>query len=44
MIDAMVSRTRSDRGPVREVELYAPVKAFLEARGYDVKGEIAGCE
>jgi len=31
-------------GPRREVELYAPVKAFLEARGYDVKGEIAGCD
>jgi hypothetical protein len=31
-------------GPTREVELYAPVKAFLEARGYDVKGEIAGCD
>ncbi|HYN48526.1 MAG TPA: DUF2161 family putative PD-(D/E)XK-type phosphodiesterase [Candidatus Nanopelagicales bacterium] len=28
----------------REVELYAPVKAFLEARGYNVKGEIAGCD
>jgi hypothetical protein len=28
----------------REVELYAPVKAFLEALGYDVKGEIAGCD
>jgi hypothetical protein len=34
------------RGPglTREVELYVPVKAFLEARGYDVKGEIAGCD
>ena len=31
-------------GPTREVELYAPVKAFLEALGYDVKGEIAGCD
>jgi hypothetical protein len=31
-------------GVTREVELYAPVKAFLEARGYDVKGEIAGCD
>jgi len=30
--------------PAREVDLYAPVKAYLEARGYDVKGEIAGCD
>jgi hypothetical protein len=38
------SRTITARGVAREVELYAPVKAFLEARGYDVKGEIAGCD
>src|SRR5690348_17780553 len=28
----------------REVELYEPVKRFLEARGYTVKGEIRGCD
>ena len=38
------SRSPAARGPTREVELYAPVKAFLEAGGYDVKGEIAGCD
>ncbi len=27
-----------------ETELYAPVKALLEAQGYDVKGEIKGCD
>jgi hypothetical protein len=27
-----------------ETELYAPVKAFLEAQGYEVKGEIKGCD
>jgi hypothetical protein len=27
-----------------EATLYAPVKAFLEARGYDVKGEVRGCD
>jgi len=27
-----------------EVELYAPVKRFLEARGYEVKGEVCGCD
>ena len=25
-----------------ETELYPPVKAFLEARGYEVKGEVRG--
>jgi hypothetical protein len=29
---------------MRECDLYAPVKAFLEAQGYDVKGEIGGCD
>jgi hypothetical protein len=28
----------------REVDLYAPVKAFLEAQGFDVKGEVGGCD
>ncbi len=37
-------RQRGAHEATREVELYAPVKAFLEARGYDVKGEIAGCD
>ncbi len=27
-----------------ETDLYAPVKAFLEAQGYDVKAEIHGCD
>lgn len=27
-----------------ETSLYLPVKAFLEARGYAVKGEIGGCD
>jgi hypothetical protein len=27
-----------------EVELYAPIKAFLEAQGYEVKGEIGPCD
>jgi len=29
---------------MRECDLYAPVKDFLQAQGYDVKGEIAGCD
>ena len=29
---------------MRETELYPPVKAFLEARGYAVKGEVAACD
>lgn len=35
------------RGPGRgepEVALYAPVKALLEAQGYDVKGEVMACD
>ena len=27
-----------------ETALYAPVKAFLEARGFAVKGEVRGCD
>jgi hypothetical protein len=27
-----------------EVELYAPVKALLASQGYDVKGEVVGCD
>lgn len=29
---------------VAETSLYAPVKAFLEAQGFDVKGEVCGCD
>jgi hypothetical protein len=28
----------------READLYAPVKAFLEGQGYEVKSEIRGCD
>jgi len=27
-----------------EATLYAPVKEFLESRGYEVKGEVRGCD
>jgi hypothetical protein len=27
-----------------EVQLYAPVKALLEGQGYEVKGEVGGCD
>jgi hypothetical protein len=30
--------------PLPETALYAPVKALLEGQGYDVKGEIGGCD
>jgi hypothetical protein len=36
-----VGRPRA--GP-REVDLYPPVKAFLEREGFDVKGEVGGCD
>ncbi|KAA2312339.1 hypothetical protein DL237_17085 [Pseudooceanicola sediminis] len=29
---------------LREADLYAPIKAFLEAQGYEVKGEVAGAD
>ncbi|MCR9085404.1 MAG: DUF2161 family putative PD-(D/E)XK-type phosphodiesterase [Rhodobacteraceae bacterium] len=29
---------------IKETALYAPVKAFLEAQGYDVKGEVGACD
>jgi hypothetical protein len=29
---------------VTETALYGPVKAFLEAQGYEVKGEVQGCD
>ena len=32
------------RARLRETALYAPVKAFLERRGYEVKGEVRGCD
>src|SRR5437588_4040185 len=28
----------------RETSLYAPVKRFLESLGFDVKGDICGCD
>ena len=36
---AIAARTR-----LREATLYGPVKEFLEARGYEVKGEVKGCD
>ncbi|HVQ75349.1 MAG TPA: DUF2161 family putative PD-(D/E)XK-type phosphodiesterase [Candidatus Binatia bacterium] len=35
---------QGDAGFRVESDLYAPVKGFLEARGYEVKGEINGCD
>lgn len=32
------------RAALREVDLYPPVKAFLERQGFDVKGEVGGCD
>lgn len=29
---------------MRETDLYAPIKAFLETRGYTVKAEVGGCD
>lgn len=30
--------------PIQETGLYRPVKAFLEAKGFEVKGEVCGCD
>lgn len=45
----MIGENRTAPAPVgrlqpREATLYAPVKAFLESRGYEVKGEVHGCD
>ncbi len=32
------------RATHREVDLYPPVKAFLEREGFEVKGEVGGCD
>jgi hypothetical protein len=32
------------KAPLRETDLYLPVKAFLEAQGYEVKAEIGACD
>ena len=34
----------STGGSVAEADLYGPIKAFLEAHGYAVKGEIGACD
>ena len=34
----------AESGTVRETELYPPLKAFLEAQEYVVKGEVEGCD
>ena len=36
--------SRSESGADLEASLYAPVKQFLESLGYEVKGEIGGCD
>ncbi len=35
---------RPETLPRREADLYPAVKAFLERQGYDVKGEVRGCD
>ena len=37
-------RAKVGGGTLSEATLYAPVKAFLEGRGYEVKGEVRGCD
>lgn len=44
--EAAGAAVRRERGeaPVVETDLYPPIKAFLEAQGYRVKGEVRGCD
>ena len=42
IVDAVLGKPQSP--PRRESDLYPAVKAFLEGQGYDVKGEIRGCD
>lgn len=44
MTGRMRARTLAARAIARESDLYPAVKAFLEAQGYEVKGEIGGCD
>jgi hypothetical protein len=45
VIQKNVSRpTTAAHSALRETALYAPIKAFLEARGYEVKGEVKSCD
>ncbi len=39
-----MTSSRADSGADLEASLYAPVKQFLESLGYEVKGEIGGCD
>src|SRR5262245_49905276 len=43
---APMPRQRPQRGKLatRETSLYLPVKRFLESLGFEVKGEICGCD
>ena len=40
----MSGRRRSPAGAASEAALYMPVKRFLEGRGFEVKGEVNGCD
>lgn len=40
----MTKKRSNSAGRASEADLYAPVKALLEAQGYDVKGEVRGCD
>jgi len=37
-------RRRRRSPPTRETSLYTPVKRFLESLGFEVKGEVCGCD
>jgi len=44
MTEAEPESEKAGRRAKAETELYAPVKRWLEARGYEVRGEVRGCD
>ena len=40
----MLGVTQQNDNAHREAALYLPVKAFFERQGYEVKGEVRGCD
>ncbi|HZG83669.1 DUF2161 family putative PD-(D/E)XK-type phosphodiesterase [Paenibacillus sp.] len=43
-LEAEPESEKAGRRAKAETELYAPVKRWLEARGYEVRGEVRGCD
>jgi hypothetical protein len=42
--EARSPMTPTQPKPLKETDLYAPIRDFLEAQGYEVRGEVEGCD